>query len=73
MSCRKADIVELDTWFPPAGPCAFCGHRDRRHRIWDVIMERQRGGESAEDTAEDFELPVEVVDAVLRVRPYRRK
>src|SRR5690606_42040108 len=35
----------IDNHWPPRGPCAFCGHRDARHRIFDAIKERRRAGE----------------------------
>ena len=71
MSTKKADIAELDKWFRPCGPCAFCGHRDKRHRLWDAMMGRAEAGETAAETARDLEYPIEAVEAVLRVRPYR--
>ncbi len=72
MSTRKADIAQLDKYFPPAGPCAFCGHRDKRHRLWDVVMGMSEGGDSAEIIAHDYNLSVEAIEAVLKIRPYRR-
>jgi len=73
MSTRKIDIAQLDKWFPPAGPCAFCGHRDRRHRLWDTFMSYQAAGEPIEVIGEDFPSDRrEAIEAVLRIRPYRR-
>lgn len=72
MSTRKADIAKLDKWFPPAGPCAFCTHRDKRHRLWDVIVGMHTAGDSIEMIAHEYNLPVEAIEAVIEVRPYRR-
>jgi hypothetical protein len=63
-------LAELDKWYPPCGPCMFCGHKDKRHRLWDVWMGEADSGESAEEIATDFEEPLEYVRAVLRIRPY---
>lgn len=68
----KAAITSRDKYFPPAGPCAFCGSNDARHRTWDAIMDRHVAGESMKELARDYDLPVAAVRAVLRVRPYRR-
>jgi uncharacterized protein (DUF433 family) len=38
------------------GPCAFCGHPDAGHRIWDAIAERRRAGDSEEDIGADYGL-----------------
>ncbi len=73
MSTRKADIAELDKWFPPRGPCAFCGHKDARHWLWDTFMACQWGGETVEEIAHDLEHSIEAVEAVLRIRPYRMR
>lgn len=65
---RKRELATLDEWFPPRGPCAFCGHEDARHRLWDTILD------SADDdatTAWAFDVPVEAVRAVRAVRPYQ--
>ena len=29
------DLSTLDRWFPRCGPCALCGHADKRHRLWE--------------------------------------
>ena len=55
MSTRKADIAELDRFYPPCGPCAFCGHRDKRHRLWDAwMLPIEAGNETAEEMAHNF-------------------
>ncbi len=72
MSTKKSDIAELDQWFPPRGPCAFCGHRDARHRLWDTMLAGVEDGNwTPQQTADDLEHSVEAVEAVLRIRPYR--
>lgn len=65
----KAAIAKLDRYFPPCGPCAFCGGKDARHRVWDTLMDRP---EPATVVAADMEYPVEAVRMVRRIRPYRR-
>ena len=72
MSTRKADITQLDKYYPPAGPCAVCGHRDKRHRLWDVIMGMYKGGDSVGIIAHDYNLSIEAIEAILKIRPYRR-
>ncbi len=73
MSCKKIDIAKLDKWFPPRGPCAFCGHRDARHRLWDTFMSHSEAGDTAREIQRWFVVyPIKAIRAVLRVRPYRR-
>lgn len=66
---NPADISELDRFFPPCSPCAFCGHKDKRHRLWDAFMENP---DSDEDVAMEYETPVEHVRLVRKIRPYRK-
>lgn len=73
MSLNKTDIAELDKYFPPAGPCAFCGHKDKRHRLWDVIMGMHKNNEGIKAISHNYELPIEAVEAVISVQPYRRE
>ena len=61
----------LNRYFPHAGPCAFCGHPDKRHRLWDAIMGQRAAGDSVDLIAWWYELPRAAVLAVLKVRPYR--
>ena len=63
------ELSDLDKWFPPCGPCAFCGHPDKRHRMWDMLIDAQ---DSPEMLAKMYELPIEAVLAVKEIRPYRR-
>lgn len=62
--------AELDEWFPPCGPCMFCGWSDKRHRLWDTFVCRHDAGETVEEIAEDMGQPLEGVRAVIRLRPY---
>ena len=68
--CSDSRIEELDKYYPPCGPCLFCGHEDKRHRVWDAWRSMRAGGDSAETIALLFEEPLEYVEAVLRIRPY---
>lgn len=61
----------LDEWWPPRGPCAFCGHCDARHRVWDAIIGRSEAGESVSYTAWDYDKPEAAIRAVLWLRPYQ--
>lgn len=70
MSTKASEIAKLDPWFPPCGPCAFCGHKDKRHRLWDTIL---HSPENAADLAVVYELPLAAVLAVRRIRPYQRE
>jgi hypothetical protein len=63
------ESAALDRYFPRCGPCAFCGHVDKRHRLWDAIMNRP---ESSAFLARDYELPLAAVRLVRLLRPYRR-
>jgi hypothetical protein len=60
----------IDKQIPFAGECAFCGHRDRRHRLFDVII---NSPETDEVFGYDYDLPIEVVKKVRELRPYKRK
>lgn len=60
----------LDRWFPPAGACAFCGHADKRHRLWDALLGMLDAGDDVATVAGAYGLPVEAVEAVRDARPY---
>ena len=64
-------VADLDQYFPPAGSCAFCGHEDQRHRLWDAFMGAAHAGDTPEGIASAWGYPVEAVRAVLAVRPYQ--
>ena len=66
---KPTNYSSLDHWFPPRGPCAICGHRDARHRLWDTIMDSP---EDDRKIARDHELPIAAVQAVRQIRPYKR-
>lgn len=63
--------AELDLHFPPAGPCAFCGGPDKRHRLWDVFIGRAEAGETAAEIADDYGYSLAAVEAVLKWQPYQ--
>ena len=63
-------LTPLTRWFPLCGPCLLCGHQDKRHRLWDCIIERNEAGESIEELAEDYGLPAEAIREVIELRPY---
>ena len=52
---------------PFAGECAFCGGPDKRHRMYDAIVECLRGGDSAELVARGYDLPLESVLEIERL------
>ena len=52
---------------PFVGECAFCGGPDKRHRVYDAIVEIVRAGDSPERVADDYGLPVESVLEIARV------
>jgi hypothetical protein len=51
----------------PAGECGFCGHWDKRHRMWDVIGDRFLAGESIEGLARDYDYSDEAMENWLRL------
>ena len=59
--------------YPYAGPCAFCGFRDKRHRLWDAVRENYRAGDSAESIADDYDLSVEAVRWIVAQRRFPRQ
>lgn len=72
---QTEEIATLDQWFPPCGPCAFCGFPDKRHRLWDMwIGMHYQGGDSAESIQCNWDYyPIEAVRAVLEIRPYQKE
>jgi hypothetical protein len=68
VSTDPATIATLDQYYPPCGPCAFCGHTDKRHRLWDAILDAP---EDDAFVAWEYELDIAHVKAVRLVRPYR--
>ena len=49
------------TLFNYTGRCA-CGHHDARHKIVDEWIERLRAGQLSADIADDYGVPVELVE-----------
>jgi hypothetical protein len=45
------------------GAC-LCGHPDARHRIFDAIQDRLKAGDSIEETADDFDVPIEAIKLI---------
>lgn len=63
----------LDKHYPPCGPCGFCGHKDKRHRLWDAMMSRRAAGEASGDIADDLSVTPEHMAAVIEARPYAQR
>lgn len=55
----------LDVLYPYAGPCAFCGGSDKRHRMADAITENVRAGDSVRLVADGYGVPVEAVERLV--------
>jgi hypothetical protein len=56
----------LDTWFPELGPCGICGSGlDQRHRVLDAIYDRVAAGETPDEVAADYHVPVEAVETIM--------
>ena len=66
----KKALSQLDKWIAPAGPCAFCGFRDKRHRLFDAILDLNES-DKATEVLYDW-LPLEAIKAIRTIRPYRR-
>lgn len=69
---NRLAIAYLSKWFPRCGPCAFCGHKDKRHRLWDTMLGMLDAGDSVRRVARCYRVPEAAVMAVKRVRPYHR-
>jgi hypothetical protein len=65
----KKEIARLDKYYPPCGGCMLCGHKDKRHRMWDVFLNTP---ESDEFTARLYDKPVEYIKLVRQIKPYHR-
>ena len=61
-------IAALDQFYPPCGPCAFCDLPDKRHRLWDSMIDSPDDDKAV---AWEFDTTIEHVRAVRRVLPYR--
>jgi len=69
---NKKSISQLDKYYSPCGPCMFCGHKDKRHRMWDIWLAMWHGGESIEFIAKLYDVDIEYVKLVLEIKPYHR-
>jgi hypothetical protein len=59
-------LMTLDEALGPyAGPCAFCGRPDKRHRLFDAIKGTVAAGCTVKATAWDFDLTPEAVEWVV--------
>ena len=47
--------MNLDRWFPAAGPCGLCGGPDKRHRLGDMLYSRWRAGDSIDSLVRDYD------------------
>ena len=48
----------------------LCGHKDKRHRLWDTFISMAKGGDSPELIAKVFDEPIEHINLVLELKPY---
>ena len=64
-----AEVRKLDRLVPFAGPCAFCGAKDRRHREFDAWRGMRRAGETPERIARWYERSLAAVRLVVRMTP----
>jgi hypothetical protein len=64
---RPADVrAALALFGPPAGPCAFCGLPDKRHRLLEAVAENFRaGGGSTTRIAAEYDVTKEAVEAAV--------
>lgn len=51
--------------YPYAGPCAFCGRPDKRHRMFDAIREAHRAGDSVGLLADGYLLTPAQVEWII--------
>lgn len=57
----------IDKKIPFRGPCEFCGHVDARHGLF-VILTKMK--ETPEEIAAGYKLPIEVVEQIIKLKPY---
>jgi hypothetical protein len=66
----------LDAQWPYRGPCAFCGHRDARHREWDSILGHVRAEKNIRHgittVAKHWEVAPRAVRRLVELAPYQR-
>jgi hypothetical protein len=63
----------LDLLYEYAGPCAFCGYHDKRHRLADSLIENVRAGDSVRLVAEAYGVSEEAVSALVAYADERRR
>ena len=68
----KKAIEKLNEYSNPCGSCMLCGHKDKRHRLWDTWLSLFAGGETAEFIAGLYDSNIEYVKLVLQLKPYHR-
>lgn len=63
---RAALRARFEREVPPRGTCFLCGdEHDARHRLVDAIRARSRCGDSDEELALDYAMPLKTVRLVL--------
>jgi hypothetical protein len=63
---RPSDVrAALALFGPFAGPCAFCGAPDRRHRLLEAVAENVRAGDAADFVADEYCVTQEAVQAAV--------
>lgn len=55
------------SWLKYRGPCALCGSPDARHRLFDAWRGMNKGGDSVESLAQQWNAPVEVVRFIVEM------
>lgn len=69
----KKSIEYLDRYYQPCGECMFCGHKDKRHRLWDAIIALTDAGHDMDEILSQYpDESVAHIEAVQMVRPYHR-
>lgn len=68
----KSEIAKLNKFSQPCGSCAFCGHKDKRHRLWDTWLSLSMGGESELFISRIYDIDIEYVKLVLAIKPYHK-
>ena len=70
---KRDAIAYLNRYYSPCGKCLICGHRDKRHRMWDAFMHFDDEGYTPEQIHEEYpDASIEHIKAVLAIQPYRR-
>ena len=66
----RLEISQLDKYYPPCGECMLCGHKDKRHRMWDMFLSLS---DSDAFVAHLYDVPVEYVKLVRQIKPYQKR